>query len=96
MKGCVFSPDAQSDIDAIWDYTFKDWRADQAETYVRLLQNASRMIAENPRIGRECPDIRAGYRKYPAGSHMMFYRVRRDSIEIVRILHQRMDFGAHL
>jgi toxin ParE1/3/4 len=93
---CVYSPDAQSDVETIWDCTVADWGGDQAEAYARLLQNASETIAANPLIGRDCSDIRLGYRKYPVGSHMMFYHIGDHSINIVRILHQRMDFGRHL
>jgi toxin ParE1/3/4 len=93
---CVYSPDAQSDLEAIWDCTAEDWGGDQAEAYARLLQNASEVIAANPLVGRDCSDIRSGYRKYPVGSQMMFYRIGDDSRYIVRILHQRMDYGRHL
>ena len=43
-----------------------------------------------------CDDVRTGYRKYPAGSHLLFYRLTPDGIDIVRILLQRMDFERHL
>jgi toxin ParE1/3/4 len=35
------------------------------------------------------------YRKYAAGSHMLFYRHVESGIDIVRILHSRMDFDRH-
>ena len=33
---------------------------------------------------------------YPAGSHVLFYRNVKAGIDIVRILHSRMDFERHL
>ena len=69
---------------------------DQAEDYIRLLQNAIETVAEDPRRGRPCDEIRKGYRKYVAGSHMIFYRKAKSGIDIVRILHGRMDFERHL
>ena len=36
------------------------------------------------------------YRKYGAGSHVLFYRSVKAGIDIVRILHGRMDFEQHL
>jgi len=60
---------------------------------VRELQRA----AGNPRIGRACDEIRPGYRKLAAGSHMLFYRVSVEGvIDVVRVLHQRMDVDRHL
>ncbi|MBM3553543.1 MAG: type II toxin-antitoxin system RelE/ParE family toxin [Alphaproteobacteria bacterium] len=38
---------------------------------------------------------RAGYRKYPRGSHVLFYRTTTDGLDIVRILHQQTDFDRH-
>lgn len=93
---CIFSPDAQTDIDTIWENSFDAWGIDQAEIYTRLLQTAALTIGENPQVGRDCSEIRHGYRKYPVGSHVVFYKIGAMEIDIVRILHQRMDFDRHL
>jgi toxin ParE1/3/4 len=47
-------------------------------------------------MGRECPELRPGYYKYPSGSHVLFYRLITDGIDVVRILHERMDYDSHL
>jgi toxin ParE1/3/4 len=70
--------------------------SNRAEVYVRQIRRAVEIVAEDPRRGRNCDNIRAGYRKYPAGSHFVFYRVVEGGIDVVRILHQRMDFDQHL
>lgn len=93
---CVFSPDAQADIDRIWEATLDKWGVDQAENYMRVLQSATLTMGENPEVGRDCSEIRERYRKYPVGSHVMFYKIGIDKIDIVRILHQHMDFDRHL
>ncbi|MDW9912377.1 type II toxin-antitoxin system RelE/ParE family toxin, partial [Sinorhizobium meliloti] len=41
-------------------------------------------------------DVRPGYLKYPAGSHIVYFRNRGDRIDIIRILHGRMDAQRHL
>jgi toxin ParE1/3/4 len=96
MKGYVVSPRAHADIDEIWEYTADRWGIDQAERYVRTLQFAVETIARDPQKGRSCDDIRQGYRKYRVGSHVPFYRVTPQGVDIVRVLHQRMDFSQHL
>ena len=53
-------------------------------------------VANDPYRGRPCDDIRAGYYKLSVGSHVLFYRLIPDGVDIVRILHQSMDFGRHL
>ncbi|MDR7170508.1 toxin ParE1/3/4 [Nocardia kruczakiae] len=70
---------------------------DQAETYVRGLQHAIERAAADPRIGRSCDEIRPGYRKLAAGSHTLYYRLTGDGVvDVVRILHQRMDVDRHI
>jgi toxin ParE1/3/4 len=91
----VLSPRAQGDLEDIWDYTMKRWGLDQAEFYARQIWQHIEAAARRPTIGRPCPEVRAGYYKYPSGSHILFYRRIDGDIDIVRILHKRMDFGQH-
>jgi toxin ParE1/3/4 len=93
----LLSPAAQADLEQIWDYTHDRWGIDQAEEYLREIQRAIERAAGNPQIGRACDEIRAGYRKLATGSHTLFYRVTAESvIDVVRVLHQRMDIDRHL
>jgi toxin ParE1/3/4 len=96
MKGYVLSPRAQKDIDDIWEYTVEHWNVRQAEIYLRQIQRAIETVAAEPAIARSCADIRPGYWKYPAGSHMLFFRITDQGINVVRVLHSRMDFERHL
>jgi toxin ParE1/3/4 len=47
-------------------------------------------------MGQDCSDIRAGYWKIPCGSHVLFYRLTAEGVDVVRILHERMDFERHI
>jgi toxin ParE1/3/4 len=95
MARYVLSPRARQDIDDIWDYTAKHWGSDQAERYLRQLQAAIELVAANPFLGRSCEHIRPGYRKFPAGAHVLFYRAEGSRTDVVRILHARMDIDRH-
>lgn len=92
MSGFLLSPAARADLTEIWDYTANRWGVDQAERYVRDLTAACQGLADKRLTGRAIDDIRAGYSKLSVGSHFLFYR-RTDAglIDIVRVLHQRMD-----
>ena len=92
----TLSPRAQEDLDDIWDYTAKRWGVDQAEFYTRQIGRHVEAVAAQPMMGRACSDVRAGYYKYPSGSHVLFYRLVGDDVDIVRILHERMDFERHM
>ena len=96
MSGHVISPAAAADLHAIWDYGEERWGIDQADLYARSLQRAIATVAGDPRRGRPCDEVRPGYLKFAVGVHMLFYRPYPDGIDIVRVLHQRMDFGRYL
>ena len=97
MSRYLLSPAAQADLEEIWDYTAERWDVDQAEEYLRGLQHAIERAAANPRVGRSCDEIRPGYRKLAAGSHTLYYRLSADgTVDVVRVLHQRMDVDRHL
>ncbi len=96
MSRYVLSPAAVADLENIWDYTCERWGDAQAEEYTREIQRAIARVVDNPMIGRACDDVRAGYRKHAVGSHMLYYRIADvDVIDVVRILHQRMDVDRH-
>ena len=96
MARFVLSPRAQADLDKIWDYSAEAWGDDRTERYIHEVWQAIKSVAKNPRHGSSCDDIRTGYFKYAIGSHFLFYRLIPDGIDVVRILHQRMDFERHL
>lgn len=96
MTGYSLSPRARVDLDNIWDYTAKRWDDDQAEMYLRMIAAVIESVATNPKLGRPFDEVRAGYRRHRAGSHLILYRETADVIDIVRILHEKMDIGSHL
>ena len=85
----------KADIEEIWDYTAERWGDDQAERYVGALRRAIEIVAADPKKGRVADHIRRGYRRYSVGSHVLFFRVVGDNIDVIRVLHQRMDFDRH-
>ncbi|MBO4416619.1 MAG: type II toxin-antitoxin system RelE/ParE family toxin [Bacteroidales bacterium] len=48
-------------------------------------------------MGRSYSHIQENYWTYHWGSHIIFYRIEKDNtVSVVRILHERMDFDRHL
>ena len=45
------------------------------------------LLAQNPRIASERPDIAPGMRYLPYGNHLIFYLPETDGITVVRVLH---------
>ncbi|GAB3797569.1 type II toxin-antitoxin system RelE/ParE family toxin [Humibacter antri] len=91
------TPAARQDLSSIWDYTEQTWGPGQAEIYLGEIGMAFERITKDPDRGRTCDEIRAGYRRYAIGSHLVFYVVGDDGrVNIMRILHQRMDPTRHI
>ncbi len=87
---------AEQDLIDIWLYTFSKWDESQADKYLDELETGLNVLAENPMIGIDCDFIRKGYRLYAINHHLIFYKIRSDSIEITRVLHESMDVQQHL
>lgn len=97
MSEVRLSPKAKVDLSEIWDYTCTEWGAEQAEKYVRDLWNVMQGQIQDLPKSVDISDVRKGYRKVRSGSHVIFFRVSSDGvIDVVRILHQKMDFDRHL
>ncbi len=83
---------AVKDLSDIWNYTFDTWSESQADKYYKLLLNACGAIAKKPQLGNVYEEIYPDLKGKKASKHIIFYRVIDDkSIEITRILHERMD-----
>jgi toxin ParE1/3/4 len=89
------TPRAEIDLEDIWLYTFQTWSLEQADRYQNDIMAAIAALAKGTKTGRQV-DIRAGYLKYLAGSHYVFYRQSDLNLDVIRILHQSMDVSAHL
>jgi toxin ParE1/3/4 len=96
MAKYVLSPLAEVDLDGIWDYSADRWGNVQANDYLAKLREIIARIAARPSRGRACDDIRPGYFRISAVSHVVFYKKVSGGVEIVRVLHQSMEFDQHL
>ncbi len=91
-----FRPRARQDVEAIWEYTRDTWGHEQARRYLSRLHAVCEELTASPQIGKACDEVFDGLRSFPAGKHLVFYLVTDDGIEVVRVLHQRMDPDVHL
>jgi toxin ParE1/3/4 len=87
---------AKQDLKKIWLYTFDAYGEKQADKYYDELIAAMNTLSQNPNIGVPCDFIRLGYRQYHINHHCIFYRLGRDKIHVMRVLHESMHFNKHL
>ena len=82
---------AEADLYNIGLYTLRIWGEAQAERYLRELEDCCQQLADSPRRGRACDEIRPGLWRMEQGRHVIFYREDPGcGILISRILHHRM------
>ena len=97
MSRIVLSSKAKTDLSEVWNYTYTQWGVEQTEKYVRDLWGVIEGLPDNLIKAVDIGDVRRGYRKIRAGSHVIFFKVTNDGvIDVIRILHQKMDFNRHL
>ncbi|MDQ6966992.1 MAG: type II toxin-antitoxin system RelE/ParE family toxin, partial [Mariprofundaceae bacterium] len=83
---------AHDDLISIGRFTVKQWGMAQRNFYLQQLDDCFSRIAGNPELGMACDFIADRYRKFPHGSHIIFYKQGADGvIEIIRVLHKSMD-----
>ena len=89
---------ANGDIENIWLYTYENWSLEQADRYFDLIMNEVEYLADNPESGKDYGHIRKGYFRSRIKSHFIFYKINhiKEEIEMIRILHQRMDIESRL
>jgi len=97
MFKVVFRQEAIIDLNNIWNYTFEKWSENQANKYYETIRLSCNVIGQNPNIGNEYFNVNKNLLGLNSGKHIIFYRVISDhKIEIIRILHERMDLKNRL
>ena len=97
MRAFTLTRKAKADLKSIAVYTQRRWGERQRRIYALQFDDTFHMLSETPSAGNKCDFIKLGYRKFPVTSHIVFYHsVSQSEIEIVRILHKRMDAKTRL
>jgi toxin ParE1/3/4 len=96
MKRLSFTDAAREDLAAIGRYTQDNWGTEKKTRYLAGIRASLERLRRATGIGRIRDEIRSGYRSIASGRHVIFYRETEDRIEIMRVLHQRMDLHRHL
>jgi toxin ParE1/3/4 len=92
MKTFELTRAAKNDLRNIAKFTEKRWGRNQRYLYMKQFDDVFHFLADNPSLGKKCDHIKLGYKTFPQGSHIIFYRDgTKSKITIIRILHKNMD-----
>lgn len=90
-----YRPAAKADLDAIAIYTKREWGKQEARAYLGELRAFASSLADFPhRYPRHASRL-GTLRKASCGDHLIFYTVSAEAVEIVRVLHNRVDVNDH-
>ncbi len=92
----IFKEQAIIDLEDIWLYTLHTWSLRQADRYHAMILKEVEFLATHPKSGKDQNHVREGYRSSKIKSHVIFYRIVENELEIIRILHERMDIRNRL
>ena len=97
MAKVVLRQEAIDDLNSIWDYTFEKWSENQADMYYGTIKVACKEIGKNRIVGKIYSGVSRNLLGLKSGKHIIFYHIiSEDEIEIIRILHERMDLKNRL
>ncbi len=90
---------AEADLTNVWVYSAEQWGVDQADRYIDAVLYRFSWLLENRALWKVRPDIAEGIHCYPEQSHVIYFRTfdsDKSGLEILRVLHGRMDPSEHL
>lgn len=91
-----FSAQALRDQEELFRYSIYQFGIQQTEFYFDDLKRILCLLADFLTMGTLAENIRSGLRLHIHKSHSIYYRIKKDHIFIVRILHNKMDHRHHI
>jgi toxin ParE1/3/4 len=95
MPRYVLAPSAEADLEAIWAYVaVTSHEPEVADRFIDSIFEKFPLLATQPRMGVARPWLRRGIRVFPVKSHLIFYRVIEDGVEIDRVIRGSRNLDA--
>jgi len=90
MSRYILSPLASADLREIHDY-IAEQDLDAALDAVTRLELACEKLAKMPEMGRKRRELGSTLRSLAVGHYVIFYRIIKGGVEIIRVLHGARD-----
>jgi toxin ParE1/3/4 len=92
MTRVVLTDSARQDQLEIWLYIAAD-NPDAADRLLDEIDEALRLLAGAPGLGRVRDDIAPELRYFPVGNYLILYEAQLDGITVVRVVHGARHLG---
>jgi toxin ParE1/3/4 len=90
MLTLIKSPTSEEDLIDIWLYIAEDQPVN-ADRLLDRLNEAMIKLTEMPKMGVERSKLIKGLRSYPVGKYILYYRIKENDLEVVRVLSSSRD-----
>ncbi len=90
MPRVLKRPAAEVDLFLIWEHISAE-NPDAADRVLDRLEEIFTLMATQPLMGRERPELAAQLRSFPAENYLIFYFALDDGINVMRVLDGRQD-----
>jgi toxin ParE1/3/4 len=89
----VWAPAAERDLRDVWRYYARVASPELPDKLLREIYSAVERVIGRAFSGRPRDDVMLGLRSILVPPHIVFFRISKDVVEIVRVLHQHRDFA---
>ena len=96
MKRLELTEIARGDLKSIRRYSGRTWGQDRTTEYMAALRDTMKRLVAGTVVSRSRDDLRPGLRMVASGRHCIFFDADESRVLVVRVLHDRMDYGRHL
>jgi len=96
MAKYILSPNAQESLSGIKAYSLEKFGERQTKIYLEKIDERMCFVAVNPNKGKDRDTLKKVFYSISAGSHTIYYKIKDTHIDIVDVLHQKMEPLLHL
>lgn len=97
MGNYEFTHDTIIELEDIYSYSILQFGIEQAQKYINGLHHSIMLLADNPRLGRECYFLEDDMaRRHEYERHVIYYDITESGILILHILGSSQDPARHL
>ena len=82
---------AETDLVEVWLQVADDGGVNRADEYISKVQAICELIASQPDIGLDRPDIAKGVRSFPVDRYVIYYEHHSSTLSVLRVWHTAQD-----
>jgi plasmid stabilization system protein ParE len=91
MQKIFYTDSARADLIDAWLFVAEE-NLPAADRMLETIQGGIQLLAQQPLLGRDRSELRAGLRSWPTSTpYILYYVVEPDGLTLIRVLHHARD-----